>query len=390
MRAHAVLVRAAAAFAASIALGSAAGAQGAGAAGALTLGVAAGGPGSAVSAGGSGALLAPPLAGVRLSLSAAGVMEGPAVDAPIGAEPGAFAIAARASRRFGRSGLWLGADLAGASASAGVRPEDRRSVGASAGVWRQLGSLLLGASVGARATPNATRYVHRPAQWYLSGSRFDTLLNRVVEDTAFFPAYDSLVSAQRRWSEGEASAYWSRGRAALDVAVGARLSAAGVDAARWARVGGTLALTRRVALVARGETAPPRIAAPGAELLAGGRRRFALGLRFAALGAPTAARPVEIQPVATAFRAEHVAAGRYRVTVRVPRARTVELSGDFTAWRPVALRREGEDTWEATFDLAPGTYRVNLRVDGDRWEPPPGLPAVPDDFAGAVGIVVVQ
>ena len=43
-----------------------------------------------------------------------------------------------------------------------------------------------------------------------------------------------------------------------------------------------------------------------------------------------------------------------------------------------------------TLDLKPGAYRMNLRVDGERWLPPPGTAAVDDEFNGRVGLVVVR
>jgi hypothetical protein len=68
----------------------------------------------------------------------------------------------------------------------------------------------------------------------------------------------------------------------------------------------------------------------------------------------------------------------------------VELSGDFNGWQPVKLSREVGDFWVITLDLKPGAYRMNLRVDGERWLPPPGTTAVDDEFNGKVGLVVIR
>jgi 1,4-alpha-glucan branching enzyme len=78
------------------------------------------------------------------------------------------------------------------------------------------------------------------------------------------------------------------------------------------------------------------------------------------------------------------------VSVLVPRARTVELSADFTKWQPLALRMSEAGRWEATVALPPGTYHVNLRIDGDRWTAPPGVVSVDDGFGGTAGLVVAQ
>jgi hypothetical protein len=40
--------------------------------------------------------------------------------------------------------------------------------------------------------------------------------------------------------------------------------------------------------------------------------------------------------------------------------------------------------------MTPGTHRVNVRVNGDTWTAPPGMPTVDDEFNGRVGIIVVR
>jgi len=39
--------------------------------------------------------------------------------------------------------------------------------------------------------------------------------------------------------------------------------------------------------------------------------------------------------------------------------------------------------------LPPGSHRVAVRINGGAWRAPRGLVAVPDDFGGTVGVVVV-
>ena len=80
----------------------------------------------------------------------------------------------------------------------------------------------------------------------------------------------------------------------------------------------------------------------------------------------------------------------YVVTLHIPRAHTVELSGDFGRWKPIALEETHPDVWETTLTLLPGAYRMNLRVDGDQWRAPPGMATVADEFNGTVGIIVVR
>ena len=78
------------------------------------------------------------------------------------------------------------------------------------------------------------------------------------------------------------------------------------------------------------------------------------------------------------------------IRVRAPGARTVEIMGDFTLWRPVPMRPAGDGSWFLAVQLEPGAHQVNLRVDGGRWAVPPGLPVVTDEFGGSVGLLMIS
>ena len=39
--------------------------------------------------------------------------------------------------------------------------------------------------------------------------------------------------------------------------------------------------------------------------------------------------------------------------------------------------------------IAPGSHRVNIRVDGGEWSAPPGASTAQDEFNGVVGLVIV-
>ena len=83
-------------------------------------------------------------------------------------------------------------------------------------------------------------------------------------------------------------------------------------------------------------------------------------------------------------------AGEYVFSVRLPQARVVEVSGDFNNWHAVKLEQTRPGIWEVVLPVSPGTYRMNLRVDGERWIAPPGTTAVDDEFNGRVGLVIVR
>ena len=74
---------------------------------------------------------------------------------------------------------------------------------------------------------------------------------------------------------------------------------------------------------------------------------------------------------------------RYAITYQAPNASLVELSGDFDRWKPAAFDQVRPGVWETNIVAAPGTYHVNLRVNGGRWLAPPGLPQTEDDFNGS-------
>ena len=187
-----------------------------------------------------------------------------------------------------------------------------------------------------------------------------------------------------RWTEVEARLAWASSRVAIDATFGLRPHISGFSSATWGRVTTTYALAPRLALVAAAgsESALSSVSSSRAPFLS-------LGLRVAPAALVRPRPPVYVRPVASAFRVVAADSGHYRVSVHVAGARTLELSGDFDGWRPVSMLQTAPDDWETTLPLAPGTYRVNLRVNGDRWTAPPGLPTADDEFNGTVGLLVV-
>ena len=155
-------------------------------------------------------------------------------------------------------------------------------------------------------------------------------------------------------------------------------------AASWARATATVAVARSVSLSAGIGTTMRQI--PYARATG---RYASVGVRLAPAALMRPKDTPEITPAVAAFKVER-SGEHYVVRVRLPRARVVELSGDFNGWKPIRLTREIDDSWTATLDLEPGAYRMNLRVDGEQWVPPPGTAAVDDEFNGKVGLVVVR
>jgi hypothetical protein len=291
------------------------------------------------------------------------------------ATPTNASLTAAVSARVGRSGIWMGT-----TAGRGFSPDgnvDARSL--NFGLWRVLGNAIVSISSRSPRTHSA------PQRTY-------TISDSVWNDTTktwnrwSYTYTDSSASARvHHWSELEARVDWSAGRLALQASISSRPRVDSATARTWGQLRAALQLNRHVSLVASGGTFPPVYDPRGASA------RFAtLGLRLSPSMFLRPHLPATIRPAATAFAVQRVDSGQYRVVFRVPNARTVEISGDFNRWTPIELRQSAPNVWEATIAAPAGTHRVNVRVDGDRWSVPPGLPSVEDEFSGRVGLLVLR
>ena len=123
----------------------------------------------------------------------------------------------------------------------------------------------------------------------------------------------------------------------------------------------------------------------------GGPVTLALRAAFGARAPRDVKRPrSEPAPVDMRFEVQ-AAEGEVRILrVRVPHARTVDLTGDFVDWQVVSLTRGPDDLWETRLAIRPGSYRVNIRVNDGPWVVPPGLRAVRDDFNGYAGSLQIE
>lgn len=197
-------------------------------------------------------------------------------------------------------------------------------------------------------------------------------------------------------TDATALAAWRGPRLELTASVIARhapaqssrpLGSAFASVAWWASP--TLALTGSAGTLADD---PLRNVPESRFLTLGARWRPASGAHARRAGRPLAAgAPVADTPDASAAgtAAYAVARDTSRVLrVRAPGASRVEVRGDATAWRPVALERRGA-YWELALALDPGTQRLLLRVDDGPWAIPGNLPAVEDDFGTKVALIVI-
>ena len=257
-----------------------------------------------------------------------------------------------------REGVWLGGAL-GRGWNGVAWQTDRR---VEAGGWLRRNAVTLLATAEPTWLGDSLRYVDAD------------LTLRIAEGPL-----ELTASAGNRW--------WSR--------------PAGTGGNSWGSAAGAVWLEPHLALVAAGGSYP----ADYAQGLPAGSY-ISLGLRLASrragredagqydgslarAGHPseTGLEPRMPAPVVPAFEVRAIGGNRQRFRLRARGATSIELIGDFTGWRPLALERAADGGWEITLELAPGVYRMNLRVDGGAWGVPPGLPAITDDFGGAVGVL---
>lgn len=81
---------------------------------------------------------------------------------------------------------------------------------------------------------------------------------------------------------------------------------------------------------------------------------------------------------------------RVVLLIDAPRAESVELMGDATAWSVTRMRRTAHGRWRAELQLAPGMHRITVRADGGKWMAPPGLPIGNDDYGEPVGLIHIK
>lgn len=114
----------------------------------------------------------------------------------------------------------------------------------------------------------------------------------------------------------------------------------------------------------------------------------AAGIVLVALGWPLARRGVPSgTPLAAAPDSVVV-----RFVLYAPSAHQVAVAGSFNHWdrRATPLVPAGRSgVWAATVTLAPGQHQYAFVVDGERWLPDPGAPAVDDGFGRRNSLITV-
>jgi hypothetical protein len=191
----------------------------------------------------------------------------------------------------------------------------------------------------------------------------------------------------RRMSMSDAllSTRWRVAGTDFDLAVGRRFGENTPQLTIWG-VSGAYSLTSGLALVAGAGRAgsDPVTAVPGS-------RYLVMGLRLR-LGPPTSTivRKAPTATDRTPFTIGPALPAGREIVVRAPGATLVELAGDFTDWRPVALQPAGEGAWRLVLPIRPGLHRLAVRIDRGGWQAPPGARPIRSEFGGEVTEVVLD
>ena len=257
----------------------------------------------------------------------------------------------------------------------------------STGGWSRIGPVVLGLSSSRRSAQLST-LSHFSRDLVTSYASLDSITGRWHTTSTTTRVLDSSrIAGARRWAETQGTIIWDARRWSAELLVGGRLAGRDVPAGFWAGAELAVRLSHPLSLVVGGGTAS------GTRFMLDAEHRYVtLGLRlrpWSSASAPVARAPEPYDELA-AFGVAAIAPGRYRLSLSAPRAHSVELSGDFTGWKAVPLVRGEDGRWSVSLVIAPGTHRLNARVDGGAWIVPAGLTTMSDDFAGEVGMLVIE
>ena len=281
------------------------------------------------------------------------------------------------------TGWWLGASVLKRNGFKDAVEQPRIETGG----WRRIGNVVVSVSAVRRsaAVSGTARFSRSVSDTYVyldstTGHWDSTRVVRTVADSA-------RRSEVQRWAETHAAVVWDGQFLSAGLAMGGRLASRGVPRGAWASADVAIRVAAPLSLViGAGNSTSGRFA------LDAEHRYVTLGFRISPSLTSTiaVARPPMTSAVVSDFAVDSVGGGCYRLALSAPRAHRVEVSGDFTGWKPMSLARDADGRWTLTLPLTMGTHRLNARIDGGAWIVPPGLTAMSDDFAGEVGVLVIE
>lgn len=217
------------------------------------------------------------------------------------------------------------------------------------------------------------------------GSGHDTLTLGPAGGGGLVAAYDLRVPAP--YAEAAMALEWAEGPFEMSGMVARRSTSREAGVMSW-QVAATYWFTENLGFIIGGGRYSPDLwqAHPGGQYATVAVRVGYQPAVRSRLRTPST-RPV---PGIAGFEIGDIGEGQWLLRVDAPLAQLVEVMGDFTDWQPLRLLPSGDGAWTAVLPLAPGTYRLNIRVDGGTWGVPPGVGAAMDEFSGRVGVLIVS
>ena len=263
------------------------------------------------------------------------------------------------------TGEWLGVSTGGGSQGLDTRLQF------GTGLWRSLAPIEIEAGM----VSSFVGYQRREASHW--GFYRDSLHWR---DTTTY----QNVDRSGIWHTAHGAVRWRNGRMEL-TAIGGITVGQRIEPRRWAQAMLDIRASRRL------------------KVMAAYGRRPAASMAFDRSAPPQAMLAFQVAPwasreppslAAVVPRAREWSTrplgDRTVCSVRCPDATQVEITGDFTDWAPVALSPAGRGRWETTLAIAAGLHQVQIRLDGGEWQVPPGLPSTQHEFAGTVGVLLID
>jgi hypothetical protein len=217
-------------------------------------------------------------------------------------------------------------------------------------------------------------------------------------DRTVFVSLDRSFVGETAYTDLRSSARWRSAGIVLEGIVGARVWSRGGGRGVFGEGSATVTLGRQAALVVSAGRYPTDAVSgsiAGRYVTAAVRLGTIAVRRPAAPAFPTAAHASGSNGATlttdTRLEVRVEQDDDVRLTLYAPGASAVEISGDFTDWRPVALSRSpgNGDAWWATFRISHGMHRINVRRDGGPWIAPGGTTRSADDYDGEVGVFVL-
>jgi len=209
-------------------------------------------------------------------------------------------------------------------------------------------------------------------------------------------SWTRLAAGDTAYSDLQARVRWRRGVVDVEAAAGTRFGSRGGGSGAYGDLSATARLSEGLSIVVAGGTYPSdpvRGSIPGRYVTAGVRLAPRAAVRaeasrrlgpFLSPGAGGAA-PSRERTEVSLERLDGLAV----LVVRATGAQRVEVMGDFTDWRPLALTASGDGRYRYALGLPSGIHRFNLRVDGGPWGAPRGAGVATDEFGGVAAVVVV-